>query len=125
MPTGKIRFYDPEKGFGFIAGEAGAQVYVHGSLVEDESALVPGTRVEYSVAEAKRGPQALSLRVLEAARPARKQRKSPDDMVVIVEDLVRLLDETGNAYRQGQYPERAHGRKIAQLLRVVADELEA
>jgi CspA family cold shock protein len=51
-------------------------------------------------------------------------RKPPEDMVVIVEDLIKLLDDVSNGLRRGRYPDRAHSRKVATVLRAVADDLE-
>jgi CspA family cold shock protein len=85
-----------------------------------------GTRLEFGVAEGKRGTQALSVRVLEG-RPSlsKMNRKSADDMAVIIEDLVKLLDGIGAGLKRGRYPDTAHGRKIAAVLRRVADDLDA
>lgn len=124
MPSGKVRFFDEEKGFGFIMGENGEQVYVHASAVSDDAELRPGTRVEYSVADGRRGPQALSVEVIERPRLQRRNRKSADDMAVIVEDLVKLLDGVGSRLKSGQYPERDQSRKVATMLRHVADEFD-
>lgn len=124
MPTGKVRFFDEEKGFGFIQGDDGQQVYMHASAVPDGD-VRPGTRVEYSVAEGRRGPQALAVSVIERPRRAPRQRTSADDMAIIVEDLVGLLDGIGSRLKHGHYPERAQGRKVAQMLRRVADEFDA
>jgi CspA family cold shock protein len=52
-------------------------------------------------------------------------RKSPDEMVVIVEDLIKLLDGVSGAYRRGRHPDTRDGKKIAAVLRAVADDLEA
>lgn len=46
-------------------------------------------------------------------------------MAIIVEDLVKLLDGIGGDLRRGRYPSSGHGRKIAAVLRKVADDLEA
>ncbi|MFT4232323.1 MAG: cold shock domain-containing protein [Leucobacter sp.] len=124
MPNGKVRFYDEAKGFGFIQGDDGAQVYLHASVIPDGADVQPGTRLEYSVAEGRKGPQALSVRVLETPRLAKRNRKSADEMAVIVEDLVKLLDGLGERLKQGQYPERAQSRKVASLLRRVADDFD-
>ena len=84
-----------------------------------------GSRVEYGVAEGRRGAQALSVRVLEQpVSMAKLQRRSADDMAIIVEDLVKLLDHTGTGLRHGRYPDAAQGRKVAAMLRKVADDLE-
>jgi CspA family cold shock protein len=82
-----------------------------------------GAKVEFGVAEGKRGAQALSVRILEQPT-ARAGRKGADDMAVIVEDLLKLLDRTSGDLRRGRYPEEEHSRKIAALLRRVADEFD-
>ena len=45
-------------------------------------------------------------------------------MVTIVEDVIRLLDATSEAYRHGRHPDRTAGQRTAKVLRALADELE-
>ena len=131
MPTGKVKWYDVDKGFGFLSRDDGGEVFVHlSALPAGVTALKPGSRVEFGVAEGKRGEQALSLRLLDpvpsvAKAAAKAARKPADDMAVIVEDLIKLLDSTSNSLRRGRYPERNEARKVAGLLRAFADNLEA
>ena len=127
MPTGKVKFFDEEKGFGFIASDDGSEVFLHVSaLPAGTSSIKPGSRVEFGIVDGKRGAQALSLRVLDApVSLAKMGRKPADEMSIIVEDLIRLLDTLGGGLKRGKYPESNHGRKIAQLLRKLADELDA
>lgn len=127
MPTGKVRFYDEEKGFGFITTDDGQDVFLHATALPAETAAPkPGTRLEFGVAEGKRGLQALSVRVLEApVSLAKRSRKPADDMAIIIEDLVKLLDAVGGDLRRGRYPSGSHAKKVAAVLRKVADELDA
>ena len=126
MPSGRIKFYDEGKGFGFIQQDDGQEVFLHASVLPEGAAVKAGTRIEYSVAEGRKGAQALSVRLLEApATVARPARKDADDMSIIIEDLVKVLDGIGAGLKRGRYPERAQGRKIAEMLRRVAEELDA
>ena len=111
MPTGKVKWYDAEKGFGFLSREEGADVYVNASALPSGMPLLkPGARVEFGIAQGRRGDQALQVRILDApASVVRNQshakRKKPEEMVPIVEDLIRLLDGVGEAYRHGRHPD--------------------
>lgn len=127
MPRGKVKFYDAEKGFGFLTDEDGGSVYVHASVLPDGmTTLRPGTKVDFDVADGRRGPSALSVRLLEPAPSVlRARRTKPEDMAVMVEDLIRLLDSASNGLRHGRYPDRGHSEKIATVLRAVADDFEA
>jgi CspA family cold shock protein len=127
VPTGKVKWFDTDKGFGFLANDDGGEVFVHASaLPAGTTTLKQGTRVEFGVAEGKRGLQALSVRVLEPLPSvAKPTRKPAEDMVVIVEDVIKMLDGVSNGLRRGRYPEKGLARKLAAVLRAVADDLEA
>lgn len=127
VPTGRVKWFNGEKGFGFLADDEGAEVFVHrDALPAGVQDLKPGQRVEFGIAQGRRGSQALQVRVLDPVPSvARATRKPADEMTPIVEDVIKLLDGVSNQLRRGRYPERADARKVASVLRAVADNLEA
>jgi len=127
VPTGKVKWYDADKGFGFLTRDDGGEVFVHSSaLPSDAAALRPGQRVEFGIAEGRKGAQALQVRLLEPPPTVTKvSRKKPDEMIVLVEDLIKLLDGVSTMYRRGKHPESRDAKKIAAVLRAVADDIEA
>lgn len=131
MPTGKVRFYDEDKGFGFLSSDEGQDVYVpRSALPEGVSALKRGTKVEFDIVAGRRGDQALHVRLLDPAPSVSRgltirDRKPVEDMVPVVEDLITLLDSASTSLRKGHYPDRTHGAALAKALRAVADQFEA
>ena len=62
---GRVKWFDPEKGYGFLMRPTGDDLFVHHSEVEgDPSALSPNGEVEYEVGRNDRGPNARSVRLL-------------------------------------------------------------
>jgi cold shock protein len=127
VPTGKVKWYDTDKGFGFLSRDDGGDVFVHSSaLPSGVPSLKPGSRVEFGVVEGRRGEQALTVTLLDPIPSvSAAARKPADDMAVIVEDLIKLLDGVGNTLRRGRYPDRQVAKKTAAVLRAVATDLEA
>ena len=126
MPTGKVKWYASEKGFGFIETDEGEDVYVPASaLPAGITTLKNGARVEFGVAEGKRGKQALAIKLLEPrASVVKGTRKSADSMAVLIEDVIKLLDGVSNDLRRGRYPNDSHASKVAAVLRAIADDID-
>lgn len=127
MPTGKVKWYDPDKGFGFLTRDDGGEIFVHSTaLPSGVQSLRAGQRVEFGVAEGRRGAQALQVRLIDAPKSvAKSTRKKPDEMVPVVEDLIKLLDHVSSTYRRGKHPDPREAKKIATVLRKLADDIEA
>ncbi len=66
METGKVKWFNADKGFGFIERENGNDVFVHYSAIESEGfkTLDEGQNVEFDVVEGSKGPQAANVRKL-------------------------------------------------------------
>jgi len=136
VPTGKVKWYDAAKGFGFLSQEEGEDVYVRASaLPEGVAGLKAGQRVEFGVAAGRRGPQALTLKLIDPppslsrarreAAPA-EHRHSPDELHGMVEDMITLLEGAVQPeLRKGRYPDRKTARRVSEVVKAVARELDA
>lgn len=66
MQRGKVKWFNSEKGFGFIEREGGNDVFVHYSAIvmEGYKTLTEGQEVEFEVIEGAKGPQAANVTVV-------------------------------------------------------------
>ena len=63
MPQGTVKWFNPEKGYGFIRQENGEDVFVHYSSISADGfkSLEEGQRVEFEIAPGRKGPQATNV----------------------------------------------------------------
>ncbi|WP_010308717.1 cold-shock protein [Kurthia senegalensis] len=63
MTQGTVKWFNAEKGFGFIAVEGGEDVFVHFSAIQTEGfkTLEEGQKVQFDIEEGNRGPQAANV----------------------------------------------------------------
>ena len=64
MPVGVVKWFNAEKGYGFISQESGPDVFVHFSAIEEQGyrSLNENDKVEFEVSQGPKGPQAGSVR---------------------------------------------------------------
>jgi cold shock protein len=127
VPSGKVKWYDSEKGFGFVTQDGGEDVYVRASaLPHGTTALKAGQRVEFGVAEGRRGPQALSVRLVDPPPSvAEAQRRPAEELHGLIEDMIKLLEaKVQPDLRRGRYPDRRNVKRVADVVRAVARELD-
>jgi CspA family cold shock protein len=105
MTVGTVKWFNAEKGFGFIAPESGEDVFVHFSAIQSAGyrSLDEGQVVEFDVTSGPKGPQAANVRPLEpssqhqTARPAVRGRAS-------------VLEGSGGSGPEPSLPTRPSGR---------------
>jgi cold shock protein len=67
MTVGTVKWFNADKGFGFIAPESGEDVFVHFSAIQATGyrSLDEGQTVEFDITQGQKGPQAANVRPLE------------------------------------------------------------
>jgi cold shock protein len=125
MPTGRVKWFSLEKGFGFISSDEGEDVYLAAAaLPEGVTTVKPGTKLEFGVAEGRRGPQALSVRIVEAPPSISSTRGNTEDLAILIEESIKMLDRVGNNLRHGRTPNEVEAARVAKVLRGIAGQIE-
>ncbi len=127
MPIGKVKWYDADRGFGFVSNPGDEDVYVGSQVLpEGVNELVPGQRLEYDFVAGRRGPQALRINVLDNGPRRAQHRFKPAQLQEMVQDTITVLDsKVLPALEAGRRPDRKEARPIADILRTIARELDA
>lgn len=127
VPTGRVKWYDTEKGFGFLTRDDGGDVFVHkAALPAGVTDLRSGQRVEFGVVESRKGNQALQLKLLEAPPSVAEARRRPaEELHGLIEDMIKVIEaKVQPELRRGRFPDRKTSRTVAELVHAVARELE-
>ena len=68
MTVGTVKWFNADKGYGFIAPESGEDVFVHFSAIQSTGyrSLDEGQAVEFDITQGQKGPQAANVRPIEA-----------------------------------------------------------
>ena len=128
MPIGKVKWYDTERGFGFVSNPGDEDCFVGKQVLpEGVEELHPGQRIEFDFAAGRRGPQALRVKLLDSPRVSRRpqHKYQPEELHGMISDLVTFLESKVQPdLRSGRRPDRKTGRQVAEILRAVARELD-
>jgi CspA family cold shock protein len=126
-----VKWYDQEKGFGFLTSDDGGDVFVHkAALPPGVGELKTGQRVEFGVVESRKGSQALQLKVLDAPPTVAEaravaSRRAPDELHGLIEDMIKVLEaKIQPDLQRGRFPDRKTARTVAEAVHLVARELE-
>jgi CspA family cold shock protein len=100
------------------------------NLPEGVTDIKPGTRIEYSIVDSKRGAQVMTMRIIEVPESLEKKQRASsrmknEDLVILVEGLISALDNIRHGIEHGRLPEGPSAEKIARLLRTMADQLHS
>ena len=127
MPTGRVKWFSLEKGFGFISSDEGEDVYLAASaLPEGVPSVKPGTKLEFSVIDSRKGPQAMSVHIIDAPPSlVENSRANSDDLAAMIEDTIKMLDRVGNGLRSGRHPNAQEADRLGRVLRGIASQLGA
>ncbi|MDT4995767.1 MAG: cold shock protein [Actinoplanes sp.] len=127
MPTGRVKWYDAAKGFGFVTSDEGGDVFVpKAALPRGVEDLKAGQRIEFGISDGRKGAQANGVKVLDAPPTMAELRRRPaDELHGLIEDMIKVLEaKVQPDLRRGRYPDKRSAAQVAQLVHAVARELE-
>jgi cold shock protein len=127
VPTGRVKWYDAAKGFGFVTSDEGGDVFLpKGALPAGTAELKTGQRIEFGVVDSRKGAQAMDVKLIDAPPSLAELRRRPaEELHSMIEDMMKVLEaKIQPSLSRGRYPDKATAQKIAQLVHAVAREFE-
>lgn len=127
MPTGRVKWYDAAKGYGFVTSDEGGDVFLpRSALPNGVTELKSGQRIEFGVIEGRKGSQALGVTLLSAPPSVSElRRRAPEELHGVIEDMIKLLEaRVLPELRKGRHPDKRTSQKVAQVVHAVARELD-
>ena len=127
MPTGRVKWYDAAKGFGFVTSDEGGDVFLpKGALPAGVAELKSGQRIEFGVVDSRKGAQAMGVKLIDAPPSLAELRRRPADQLhSMIEDMIKVLEQQVQpGLSRGRYPDKKTSQTIAQVVHAVAREFE-
>lgn len=129
MATGTVKWFNAEKGYGFIAVDDGPDVFVHYSAIEAGSpALEEGQRVEFEISQGQKGLQAQSLALVDSTATASSHEQQSRSAARDAHCALACIGEARGKLSVQPRPEygstAAHARRLARVLNALADHYE-
>jgi len=127
VPTGRVKWYDAAKGFGFVTSDEGGDVFLpKGSLPAGVAELKSGQRIEFGVVDSRKGAQAMGVKLIDAPPSLAELRRRPADQLhSMIEDMIKVLEQQVQpGLSRGRYPDKKTSQTIAQVVHAVAREFE-
>ncbi|MCU7724198.1 cold-shock protein [Actinoplanes sp. KI2] len=127
MPTGRVKWYDATKGFGFVTSDEGGDVFLpKGALPAGVAELKSGQRIEFGIVDSRKGSQAMGVKLIDAPPSLAELRRRPADQLhSMIEDMIKVLEQQVQpGLSRGRYPDKKTAQTIAQVVHAVAREFE-
>jgi cold shock protein len=127
VPTGRVKWYEKDKGFGFLTSDEGADVFVHkAALPSGVEDLTAGQRVEFGVVDSRKGVQALAVTLLDPPTSVSELRRRPaEELHGLIEDMIKVLEaKVMPDLRRNRFPDKKTAQTVAKVVHAVARELE-
>jgi cold shock protein len=128
VPTGRVKWYDAAKGYGFVTSDEGGDVFLpRSALPSGVTELKSGQKIEFGLIEGRKGSQALGVSLIEAPPSvATLRRRPPEELHGVIEDMIKLLEgKVLPDLRRGRFPDKRTAHQVSQVVHAVASELDA